>query len=283
MRPPGPRKRPRDLQHATQSVRVVRVIEHHPHPVQVEAHQSPGVVVGIRAESRVDRRDVLGPDAEARRRERRAREVGDVVPGMSADGERHVGDRAEVVLRGRDAKDQPPGTHSANSPTVGPMPGQQFVVVVEREPAERWRESEPVAQGRRFRPQRCVVGIEHQQPVARDELRDGQLDVREPAEIVDAVLAEVIARDVRHQGDVGMIESQPAAQDAAARSLEDRRFDPPVAQHVTRASRPGIVAGLDQFASDVHAVRAAEPVAPALPRARRPPAGAPSSSCRSTR
>ena len=90
--------------------------------------------------------------------------------------------------------------------------------------------------------QQRVGGVQHQQPAAVDQVRDAELGVGQAVEIVDAVLAKVIGADVGDDGDVGAVDRESAAQDAAARRLEHRRLDRGIAQHATGAGRAAVVA-----------------------------------------
>ena len=89
-----------------------------------------------------------------------------------------------------------------------------------------------------------VVGVEHGEAVARHGLDDDLLDLGQLLEGVDAAHAEVVGRDVEHDGDVVALVAQALAQDAAAGHLEDREVDARVLQHHpgrlrARSRRPG--------------------------------------------
>src|SRR5690606_41007773 len=82
--------------------------------------------------------------------------------------------------------------------------------------------------------------------------------------VVDAVFAEVVGADVGDQSDVGALHAQAAAQQAAARGLQDRGLCLAVAQQAAGAARAGPVALVEQGAVQVQAVGAAVGGAPAV-------------------
>ena len=109
-----------------------------------------------------------------------------------------------------------------------------------------------------------IVGIDDEKAGRVEGARDRELHLDERLEVVHAVLAEMVGGDAGDDGDVGARDREPAPQDAAAGSLEDRRLDVRVAQHAAGAGRARVVAGAERIACDEHAVGAA--VAGRVPR-----------------
>ena len=104
-----------------------------------------------------------------------------------------------------------------------------------------------------------VVGVEDQAAAAVQRLGDDELGVGDAVDVVDAVLAQMIGRDVGDDGGVGAGHRQPAAQDAAAGELQHRDLDPGVAQGEARAAGAGIVAPVQDLVADPDPVAGAEP------------------------
>src|SRR5690606_23474193 len=123
---------------------------------QGPALEAAGIVVVGAAEACQHATDGAGPDPEARGRKRGGGAVLHVVGGQSAQGQRHVPDRAEVVHGLAVEQPQPAVANAAASAAVGARLPQQGMVVVDGEPRLRCIESVGVA------PQRCVVGVQHQ-------------------------------------------------------------------------------------------------------------------------
>ena len=84
-----------------------------------------------------------------------------------------------------------------------------------------------------------------------------------------AVFAEMVGADIGDDRRVGALDRQAAAKHAAARGFEDRRLYPRIAQHVRAPLGPGVVAALDRFAADEHAIGAVEAGPPARRGAQR--------------
>ena len=73
-----------------------------------------------------------------------------------------------------------------------------------------------------------IVGVQDQR-AAVQRLGHRELGVGDAVRVQDAVLAQMVGRDVGDDGGVGTGDGQAAAQDAAAGQLQDRHLDPPVA------------------------------------------------------
>jgi hypothetical protein len=91
-------------------------------------------------------------------------------------------------------------------------------------------------------------------PLRVDDAADDGLDAGHGREVVDAVLAEVVGADVGDDGGAAAVDGEAAAEDAAARDLEDGDVDAGVAQDDARGAGAGPVALLDHALVDRQAV-----------------------------
>ena len=124
-------------------------------------------------------------------------------------------------------------------------------ISAQREPHERG--GEEMAGGDEL-DERRAVGAEDDAAVGGDDAGDDGLDAGHGREVVHAVIAEVVVADVGDDGGVAAVDGEAAAQDAAARDLEDREVDVAVAQDGAGGGGSGPVAGLEQALVDRHAV-----------------------------
>ena len=161
-----------------------------------------------------------GAMPRADRDERRAGEVRHVVARAAADGQGHGGNVAEIAVHLAPAQHQAAVANAAGRPAAVPVLLQKCSIRIESEPSDRRAPSEALGQAASLRAQLRVVGIEHQQTAGRHGARHRQLHVREPAEVVDAPLAEVVGTHVRDDGGVGAAHRDASPQYSAARSLE---------------------------------------------------------------
>ena len=163
-----------------------------------------------------------GRDAEPGAGERRAREVGDVVGGTSADGQGRVSDRAKVCIAARVMQQQ--------AVPRAPARGTAANAVRARGGSSASRANQASGGAR---PKRCARAGALARSCASSALRTskpsayhathGQLDVREPRQVIDAVFTEMIRADVGHHRHARARDRKPAPQDAAAGDLDDRR------------------------------------------------------------
>jgi hypothetical protein len=109
----------------------------------------------------------------------------------------------------------------------------------------------------------AVVGVQDGRPGPRHRLDDDRLDVRQLADRVDPTQPQVIAGDVRHDGDVVAVVAEALAEDATAGDLEDRGVDLGVLEDHLGRLRARHVALLREPAVDDDAVGGGQPDAAA--------------------
>jgi len=104
-------------------------------------------------------------------------------------------------------------------------------VRVQCKPRKRRTASKSLSEFACFRSQQRVIGIQNQATVGRHGRANAQLHVRQPCQIIDAVLAKVIGADIGHHGSVGVRHGKTAPQNTAACRFQNRRLRAPIAHH----------------------------------------------------
>ena len=140
------------------------------------------------------------------------------------------------------AKQQSTRRHATRGATQGAVLHQRRMSVIPRKPREGWLPAEPLLERPALGGDERIVRIEDEQSLRVDEMRDGELHVREAIEVVDAVFAEMIGAHVGDDRDFGVIGRESATQDAAACRLDDGGLDAAIAQHQARAGRTRVIA-----------------------------------------
>jgi hypothetical protein len=99
-----------------------------------------------------------------------------------------------------------------------------------------------------------VVGVQNVPSIGTRDACDRRLHLRELFERVDAVEPQMIAGDVRDDGNVVVRRADTPQEDASARRLEDRDIDAGLSERGLGSGESGIVAGLHEGAVAVDAV-----------------------------
>ena len=100
----------------------------------------------------------------------------------------------------------------AATPTpVEPVSPQQRMLIIECKPTDLQRAAEAPSERTGLAAQYPIIGVEHQQTQRVERRGDAQLDVRQPVQVVDAVLAEMIRTDVGYHGGRGMRDGDASA------------------------------------------------------------------------
>ncbi len=124
-----------DLEQPAQPFRVVGVVDDHVDVTDRVAHEAPGIVACVRAETREHPHDGIRCHAERYRGERCGTEVGDVVAGPGPDGDRHAGNGTEVVHRSPQRDRKLAVAHPTGRAAGRAMRREERVFGVPREPA----------------------------------------------------------------------------------------------------------------------------------------------------
>src|SRR5690606_12843018 len=112
--------------------------------------------------------------------------------------------------------DQLPVLHGDTAPPLGDVLYQYGVKPVERE-VHQFEPGGVYPLETRDRERLGVVGVEHQRPAIAHTLGYQRLDPDQVIEVLDAVLPQVVGRDVGDDRHVGPVVAETSAQEAAAR------------------------------------------------------------------
>ena len=184
-----------------------------------------------------------------------------VVVRCTAQRQRHVGHRAQVVLTAVMAQKQLAIQHTAGAAAGLPAGLQRRVLVTMGE--QRLARGHGVRQACGGGHQHAVIGVQYQQAgtacVGRDRACHHQLHFGQVKRAVDAVFAQVVRADVGDDRHIGARHGQAAPQQAAACGFQQRSKHAGVAQHGACAGRARVVARSHRLPVDDHAFGAAMP------------------------
>ncbi len=242
--PPGGQEA-REGDQRSQAVRVVRVVHDDRRAADVPDVGAAGIVARVAPEgAQAVRERLVGHIQGGARRDGREG-VEDVVAGGSTHRGRHLGDGHERRPRAIAADGDVPVYDGRGE--RGAREARMVGVVADPDEATRGeRVGLPVG----FGAGRAVVGREDERAASREAFRDDELDAGERLDALDAILAEVVVRDVGDARDGCAPERDAAAQQPAPRHLEHTHRRPPVAKGRPCAHRPREVARLDHVRPD---------------------------------
>ena len=229
-------------------MRIVGVVDKDVNPAQLEQVRPTGIVVLLLAEFPQGGGHDGDVEAECCSGADRGEHIGDVVPGSAGQRDRNLGQgKDRLPLLGARQDDAILDREHRGAAPLELRPNHRRVGV-EREPQDGSSRSSAA------RHQPGVVGVEDQDTVGREPLRDQQLRLRQLFQALDPELPEMILRHIGNDCGPRALDRQAAPEQTAPRGLQHRGLNLRMAQRQPNPAGAGEITLANQAGAGHDAV-----------------------------